>query len=241
VFVDHSLDGWRKRHPFDQAFGTDTSGYHAPRELRAKVAGARYATGYAAVQPGVLRRALQFIPEIEACTFWDIGCGKGRALVVASEFPFRRIFGVELDPDLARTAQRNAEIIAHRFPQRRAIRVLTGSALELPVPPGPVVAFLYHPFHRNPMTKLVRNFEHALNEDSRPIWVVYCNPVLSSLWDRSGHFARLTTETIPFELEEMDYAPGLGETVAIWRADRTASAMDLRHSYAPDQSRGLSS
>jgi hypothetical protein len=34
--------------------------------------------------------------SVDLCTFLDLGCGKGRALLVASELPFRDIMGVEL-------------------------------------------------------------------------------------------------------------------------------------------------
>src|SRR5579871_1545033 len=37
--------------------------------------------------------------------FVDLGAGKGRTLLVAAEFPFRKIAGVELSPTLAETAR----------------------------------------------------------------------------------------------------------------------------------------
>src|SRR5215470_7346670 len=40
-------------------------------------------------------------------TFIDIGSGKGRTLLMASDYPFRRILGVELLPELDRTAREN--------------------------------------------------------------------------------------------------------------------------------------
>ena len=39
--------------------------------------------------------------------FIDLGSGKGRALLMASDYPFRRIVGVELLPQLHRAAQDN--------------------------------------------------------------------------------------------------------------------------------------
>ena len=42
-------------------------------------------------------------------TFIDLGSGKGRALLLASAYPFRRIVGVELLPALNRIAQENLE------------------------------------------------------------------------------------------------------------------------------------
>ncbi len=40
-------------------------------------------------------------------TFVDLGSGKGRTLLMASEYPFRRIVGVEILPELHRAAEKN--------------------------------------------------------------------------------------------------------------------------------------
>ena len=40
-------------------------------------------------------------------TFIDLGCGKGRVLLMASDYPFKKIIGVEFMPELHRAAQKN--------------------------------------------------------------------------------------------------------------------------------------
>ena len=45
----------------------------------------------------------------EQLVFVDLGSGKGRTLLLASEYPFRRIVGVELSPKLHRIAKTNVE------------------------------------------------------------------------------------------------------------------------------------
>jgi hypothetical protein len=47
------------------------------------------------------------LPTHDNFTFIDIGSGKGRVLLLAAEFPFRKIVGVEFSPELHATAQRN--------------------------------------------------------------------------------------------------------------------------------------
>jgi SAM-dependent methyltransferase len=37
-----------------------------------------------------------------ADTFIDLGCGKGRALLIAARLPYRRVIGVEIDEDWLR-------------------------------------------------------------------------------------------------------------------------------------------
>ena len=56
-------------------------------------------------QPTIIRRALDTLGDIAGYTFIDIGCGKGRPLVVASEYPFARILGCDISAELVKTAK----------------------------------------------------------------------------------------------------------------------------------------
>lgn len=128
--------GWDRPHPFDFAHGTDTSGFVSASKLPQGEPASRRALFYAGSQPSILRAALAALPPVDSCTFLDLGCGKGRALLVASELPFRDILGVELSPVLAETARRNAAIVARRHPERTTIRIVEGDATALPLPAG---------------------------------------------------------------------------------------------------------
>jgi hypothetical protein len=105
-------------HPFDVEFGTDTGGYLSPRELVTGHAHDTHQYGYSSIAPSVFRqviarwRAGLADPQPTssslaangpaAYSFVDIGAGKGRALLLASQIPFRTVIGVELSADLAR-------------------------------------------------------------------------------------------------------------------------------------------
>lgn len=158
------------------------------------------------------------IDDPSATTFLDLGCGKGRALIVASEFPFRRILGVELSPNLAAAAKANAAIVADRFPDRTAIEITKGDASVFPLPPGPLAIFLYHPFHLPLMKRLTANLEQALHDEARPVDVIYCNPIWASAFDESPLFARYATEIVAFDADEQGFAPGSSETVIVWKS-----------------------
>ncbi len=219
-FDDRSLEGWRRQHPFDLEFGVETSGYRSARQLRGGRPSDDHNTGYAACQPSVIRRAIEMVPDHEKLAFIDLGCGKGRALVVASEFPFRTITGVELSAELCDMAKTNAAIIARRFPDRRGIAVVEGDAVAYPMPTGPVALFLYHPFHTELMTRLLSNLELAFRTEPRAIYVIYCNPVCASIFDESPLFRRHAVATLDFTSVERDFAPGNAESFVVWIADR---------------------
>lgn len=209
---------WDRKHPFDRAYGTDTSGFLFGEELLTGHPAEAHGSPYAGVQPSVLRTVLKAVPELETCTFIDLGCGKGRPMLIATEFPFRDIIGVELSPPLARMAQKNADLMARRFPERTRIRVETGDATAFPIPKGNVILFLYNSFDRELMLKVVDQVESALKEDAqRSIYVVYCNPASGDCFDASPLLTRRYARTHSYSREEQGYAPDKEDAVIIWQ------------------------
>lgn len=120
-------------------------------------------------------------------TFVDIGCGKGRALLLASEFPFRRVIGLELDEDLAAVARRNLE--TYRGSGRpKAIEIEVADAIHWSFPPEPSVVYLYNPIKRDGVVDLVANLERSLERSPRTLVVYYCRPDFRDAFDRSPAF-----------------------------------------------------
>ena len=109
-------------HPFDQMHGVDTSGLVPAKHLVTGHANDEHVTAYYGVAPSILRSLIaqwrETIPPhpISSYTFIDIGAGKGRGLLVASEYPFRKVIGIELNSPLAGIARAN---VAHWAPHPR--------------------------------------------------------------------------------------------------------------------------
>lgn len=111
--------GWSRTHPIDRLYGIDTSGFVSVERLHVDPNLKHHMLPYAGSRPSIIRRAIASLPELDGYSFVDLGCGKGRPLLVASEFPFRHVVGVELSPDLCDIARKNATSIHRRFPERR--------------------------------------------------------------------------------------------------------------------------
>jgi SAM-dependent methyltransferase len=216
--TSHLLYGrpWDRIHPFDRDHGTDTSGFLASEDLPA-VAARSSATSYGGSQPSILRAALRTIPDVDRSSFLDLGSGKGRALFVAAEFPFREIVGVELSPDLAQIARSNAAIVARRYPERTAVQVVEGDASAFPLPQGNLVIFMYHPFRTELVVQVVRAIEDAIAAGGRRVYVVYCNPVEGPCFDSSPHLRRHFAQSIPYHPSELGYGPDESDAIVIWQ------------------------
>lgn len=213
---------YRFKHPFDETWGVDTSGRIEPEALTSNPQLAAQICRYTAIQPSVARRAFQAMPETEAYTLIDLGCGKGRATIIASECAFHRIIGVELSPQLARIARNNAAIIRAQYPQRTPIEIIEGDAVDFPVPARKIALFLYNPFGGELVGELVKNIERRLEKDIDHLFVVYHNPVYGDLFDQSPALTRWYAAHPVCEDSEKNFGPEREGATVIWQSVRNA-------------------
>lgn len=205
---------WMRSHPFDATYGVRTTGF-VPWWLLGEAGHARESNlGYGGCQPSCLRRALSTVTDQERYTFLDLGCGKGRGLIVASEFPFRRVMGIEIDAALCRICRANAAAIRARFPARPVIEVSEGDATVLALPPGDLVVFIYQAFGLALLQRLVERLMVA--GASRSMFVIYENPVFGHVLDAQGGMRRWFAETVACEADEHGVGSGGSETVVCW-------------------------
>jgi SAM-dependent methyltransferase len=137
-----------KDHSFDDEFGTDTSGAVAVSDLgiadmRVRESAIRYLPSPA----GVTRWMLENVDvDWHELSFVDLGCGKGRVLLVAAGYPFRKIVGVEISRALSDIARHNASIYRPASRKCRQIEVLNADVLTIEFPSTDLLIHFYHPF-----------------------------------------------------------------------------------------------
>lgn len=215
----------RRRHPIDRLYGIRTQ---SPVPLYLNRAGSAVdaqIVPYGGCVASVLRHVLARLAPVDAGSFIDIGCGKGRALVIASEYPFRRIIGVELNPDLAAAARANARRVGRRFPDRTTMDVRVGDASEPDLPEGDLVVFLYHPFGRMLVERLCAHVASAA-KDRRSVTIVYENPVHGAVFDAHPAFVRRYAAMLPCSEDELGFVFDPQEAVLVWHAASDEIAVD---------------
>src|SRR5580692_2863524 len=133
---------------------------------------------YQSHHPQILRAFLQslavdFALAYEKCTLVDFGCGKGRVLLVASEFPFRKIVGVEFAVPLAEVAKRNLVSYRSKTQKCRDISVLAMDAVDYELPDEPEVLYFYSPFPPAVMEQVFQKIERSLQQSPRELLVLF--------------------------------------------------------------------
>lgn len=175
---------------FDWDHRVDTTS--AGAGWRTRVRGALAGSLYQPIEPALFHAMVAGLAiDYRQFTFIDIGSGKARALLMAAEYPFRRIVGVEVLPELHRIAEENVRSYANPRQQCRAIELVCADAEQFAFPPEPSVVYLFHPLHPPALARLVSRLEESVRKSPRPIFIVYANPLEERLLARSGVFRKV--------------------------------------------------
>ncbi len=204
--------------PIDALYGIDTAGIINASALRTGSRSDIHSFGYGASLPSVIRRAIEGCPDLEKASFIDLGCGKGSPLAVATEYPFRRIIGVELSPLLCKTARENAARIAAKYPDRTPIEIVQGDASAFEFPSGYVIIYLYNPVYPRLLDRLAERIAAHQTRQNK-VMVIYYNPAYAKSFDRRTAFARYFAARLTFDTVEAAANPwgNSSESVVIWQ------------------------
>jgi SAM-dependent methyltransferase len=146
--------GQTYREPFDDALGVKTSGVVWLTNVWAKNSshGVRYEPCSAAKCKWAMENAGINPQEF---TFIDIGCGKGRPLIIASQHNFAELIGVDFSPKLCKIAKANLQKLGI------AAEVICQDATLFQFPPKDVFVFFYHPFDAVILDQVLHNLPSA--------------------------------------------------------------------------------
>lgn len=146
---------------------------------------------YQPTEPSLFREMMASLPiEFDTFTFIDLGSGKGRTLLMASEYPFRKIVGVELIAELHGSAEENVRVYHSGIPRCSQIEPICMDACDFVFPDTPLVLYLFNPLPEAGLMRVLRNLEQSLELSPRPVWIVYHNPAMDSLLAASRALVR---------------------------------------------------
>jgi Methyltransferase domain len=162
---------------FDQAHGVDTASAVYAHEISFRGAAGLSASHYHPAPARVIAHALRELPvRHDDYVFVDFGSGKGRALLVAADFPFQRVVGVEASPTLHDCAVQNIARYHSDQQQCRAIEAHCMDCLDYEFPDANIVLYMYHPFAATVMRDVLKRVARAFAGSTRQIYIVYLSP-----------------------------------------------------------------
>jgi hypothetical protein len=114
-------------------------------------------------------------------TFVDLGSGKGRALLVASEYPFAEIIGVEFAAELHEIASRNIQSYRSKTQRCKNLRSVNLDAAQFEIPLTPLVLYLYNPFRPAVLIPVLQRLQRSLDLHPRDVTLIYAAPFHAGL------------------------------------------------------------
>jgi len=168
---------------FDWERRVDTTG--ATVGWRSRLLG-MFHSSYQPTEPAAFHEMMSRLPiNFAEFTFVDLGSGKARVLLMAADYPFRRVLGVELLPELHRVAQENIARYHSELRRCAQIESVCADGRDFVFPPEPTVLFLFNPLPEPGFAQVIVNVENSLRQCPRPFYMLYHNPVWEHLVARS--------------------------------------------------------
>jgi predicted RNA methylase len=174
---------------FDKEHGVETSLEVPLWSLAIPFGSAKYGVKYQAVDVSGFRRGLEAIPDklLQSFTFIDLGCGKGRALLLAAWAGFGNVIGVEFSPELCEIAKEN---LSRKGITRFSVELQDASSFRFPG--GPLLIFMYNPFGPEVMRRVVANIRSIWDRTNK-VYLFYYRPhhseMITSILGVPPHFA----------------------------------------------------
>ena len=160
----------------EKKFGIDTSRPVELSQLTIANGDIQHSSRYEAVNFYILEALLRGLGEIcEGKSFTDLGCGKGRAMVVAAYYGFTKIKGVDFAQEVCDIAKRHMQKISPQYPQME-YRVLCKNVLDYDIQSGESVFFMFNPFSDEIISKFLEKVNASIEQYPRTVYFLYVSP-----------------------------------------------------------------
>jgi hypothetical protein len=189
----------------DKIYGVDTKGVEQLAQLTVDSPNVEHGVYYEATPTRLFRVMLDEIARRESISysdyvFVDYGAGKGRAMMLASEYAFKEIIGVEFAKELIEAMRSNIHHFAANRNDTRHFQCVHMDATEFELPKDPCFLYFYNPFWPPVMEKVIEKIKLSYLENPRPIIVLYYNPLSETLFINAGFLRDAGTINLPHEV-----------------------------------------
>ena len=180
------IDYW-----FDLKYGTDTMNFVELRKLEINSSSRESGVDYVPTRARHLQTIFYMGIFTKDDTFIDLGSGKGRTLLIASEY-FKKVKGIEFSEELCEIAKRNIMIYSEKKREQLCdkIQVIHADVADYNINDEENVFFMYNLFDETVLRKFLKNLEVSINKVPRTVWMIYYYPVHRYVIDQMPVFVQ---------------------------------------------------
>jgi SAM-dependent methyltransferase len=155
---------------WENSVNTTRSNVGFGAQLLAELAG----RPYFASDPWLFEQMMEALAvKFEDFTFIDLGSGKGRALLMAAPYEFKKIIGVEFMPAWHKAAEANIRKYVAAKESAPSMESVCVDARDFEFPVGPLVIYLFNPFPEPVFVAVMERLRRSWLESPRPILIAY--------------------------------------------------------------------
>ncbi len=136
------------------------------------------------------KKLMKILNIPEGSVFVDLGSGKGRILLMASKYGFKRVVGIEISSKLSEIARNNLEIYEKRSKRPLKVTVINVDVLQYNISDDENVFYLFRPFDGFIMEKIIKKIKNSLKRSPRRIWLIFNNFQYNDLFESEPIFQR---------------------------------------------------
>ena len=202
LIIKNLIYHWRRYldQRLDRKFHLDTSKEIELAKLDIDSDNKKFGQPYEPTPVNTLRSIFSNLPDdLSDFIFVDFGSGKGRTLLVSSDYNFKRIIGVEFSKELHFIAQNN--IRAYRSKKQRCfdIESVCMDATTFPIPTEKSIFYFSNPFSEEVMLQVLNSIKKSYLDNPRKVFITYYVPRLSYLIEELGFLRKVETKPLPFD------------------------------------------
>lgn len=165
---------------FDRRYGVRTSGYLKLEDTSVGADGAKRGHRYRAVNAWAFKSMLARLAPAKNLRFVDLGCGFGRACLLAAEYGFSRVRGVDMVPEFCAQARKNAQVLSSTRKNCTPVEILEADAIDYSRDADDDIVFLYNPFPVPVLEKVVANLIEQAVRRQQPAIIIYSERILET-------------------------------------------------------------
>lgn len=158
---------------FDRKYRIRTSGHVELSDTSFDPSKLRNATSYGPVNGWAFRQLLQVLDLPKSLHFVDLGCGLARACIVAAEYGFEKVTGVELAPELCVTARENVEGCYLPPEKKELISIIQGDVFDYCQRSEDDVFFIFRAFSLEFFTAVRMKLSERAIQQKKTLTMIY--------------------------------------------------------------------
>jgi SAM-dependent methyltransferase len=142
---------------------------------------------YEAVNYFILEKLLTAFRRLSSSTsIIDLGCGKGRVMVVAAYFGFTHITGIDFASELCEEASGNMKKTQSAIPGI-SWKVIYANVLDYTISPDDSVFFMFNPFVEETLDSFLAGLEESCKLFPRKTYFLYASPLHAAALQKRGY------------------------------------------------------